>query len=90
MKTYNNVYLIDGIRIPACYMIDDSVDQSAYYAALPHNATNWVAREERWNHHVRRTPVGMRADEASHKWVPRVDARPDGFTVRWLQLEPRA
>lgn len=31
---------------------------------------NWLRVDERWNGHWLRPCVGMRADEASHKYVP--------------------
>jgi hypothetical protein len=43
----------------------------------------WLRIEERWNGHVRRTPVGMRADQASHRWAW------NGRTANGFKLEPR-
>lgn len=69
---------------------DESLESSDYYARMAHNAPYWIGREERWNHNVRCTPVGMRADQASHRLVEScVSYQGDGVIYILEHLEPR-
>lgn len=94
MRTWNNVYVVNGHRVSACYVEDDTLETSDYYACLPHNAETWCARQERWNHHPVCPPVGMQRGMASHVWdaaVPEEAKKTlsDIFYTHCMKLEPR-
>lgn len=86
--TWCNVYARDG-GVRMCNALqEDNPKECAHWASLPHNAVSWCATYELWNGHHLRPPVGMRADQTSHEWIPRL-VGPYGSIDFEDQLEPR-